>query len=229
MNRQLFRFMFACTAFASIVAGAANRADAVPVDLINDNFNTENGGVGVYNYSGFANFNVTQGSVDLLPVAGDPNNAIWQAFAVTQGLFIDLDGTTNTGGKLETNPLALAAGTYQLSFDLAGSQRLVTPTDTVTVSLGGLFSQMITLPSATPFGTFNFAIIAGAPSVGTLSFLQAGGDNQGLLLDNVRLTFDAAATPVPEPASFLLWGLGAIAVTGYQRRRSARSRIAARG
>lgn len=199
-----------------------NLSQAAFVDLINDNFNAENGGVGQYNYSGFANFNVTRPSVDLLP----RNANEWQIPG--HGLFVDLDGSSQSGGKMESKVNALAAGTYQLSFDLAGSQRPdFNLTDTVTVSLGGLFSTTITLPFNTPFTTFNFVINAANASVGTLAFDQAGADNQGLLLDNVRLAFQANATPVPEPATLFLWGLGAFGTVVYDRRRRRQAKLAA--
>lgn len=213
--------LFILAMFALQLAGA-NLAQAAFVDLINDNFNSENGGVGQYNYSGFANFNVTRPSVDLLP----RNANEWQIPG--HGMFVDLDGSSQSGGKMESKLNSLPAGTYQLSFDLAGSQRPdFNLTDTVTVSLGSLFSTTITLPFNTPFTTFNFVINAGTATAGTLAFDQAGGDNQGLLLDNVRLAFQAAANPVPEPATLFLWGLGAFGTVVYDRRRRRQAKLAA--
>ena len=47
-----------------LVGLAAGRADAAVI--FSDNFDGENGGVGALNYAGFANFTVSNGSVDLI-------------------------------------------------------------------------------------------------------------------------------------------------------------------
>lgn len=213
------KFLFVVA--ACVFFGLADRLTAAPVDLINDNFNSEAAGPGTTtgNYNSFQNFSVTRGSVDLIN-----NSAGWgnNVGIFGHGLFVDLDGSTNSAGKMESQVLTLAPGTYTLTFDLAGSQRNDhSPTDTVTVSLGGLFSQAITLPYDAPFGNNSFTITTGSTSTGSLVFDASGGDNQGLLLDNVHLTFTPASpTPVPEPASVLLWGMGAVGVAVYQRRQA---------
>ena len=95
---------------------------------------------------------------------------------------------------------------------------------------------MILLNGATPTGTGalslsdfddegnfdvlnRFSITGGfVAGVNTLDFLATDNDNPGAL--NVStLIGTAAAGAVPEPVSFLLIGTGAIAVSGYARRR----------
>ena len=196
---------------------------AAPVVLLNDNFNGENGGVGALNYNGFSNFNVTSGSVDLI---GQPAG-FFDILPPGNGLYVDLDGTTNQAGTLTSNNLNLNVGTYTLSFDIAGNQRGF-PADTLTVALGALFNEVFVLNSGDPLQTIVRNFPANSATIGALSFALAGGDNRGILLDNVSLVFDAAAAPVPEPATFLLWGLGTGGLCLYRRKRGGATAVANR-
>ncbi len=191
---------------------APHNAIALPITLLSDNFNSENGGFGLLNYSGFANWNVTDGSVDL----SDRNS-----FGLTPptDLVVDLDGTTNNAGRLESKTtFALGPGAYELRFDLAGNKRPgFPPLDTVTVSLGNIFSEDFTLSTFDPFTTFVRKIGVGKPTSGTLVFDHAGGDLVGLLFDNVQFT-QISASPIPEPGTLLLIGSG-LAGLGISARR----------
>ena len=120
---------------------------------------------------------------------------------------------------MSTGPFALNGGTsYTLSFLLAGSQR----GDINTVSYGIDFngdgvldvSQSTTLASDVPFTPFSLVLV---PLTSTNSarivFDHAGGDNNGLLLDNVVL-----ADTIPEPQTCALM-LAGIVLLGYTARR----------
>lgn len=107
-----------------------------------DNFNGENGGVGVLNYGGFANWTVGSGTVDLI------GNGFFD-FYPGNGLYVDLYGSTSDAGVLTSMALNLGPGTYTLQFVLAGSTR--GDTNSVNVSLGALFNETFTLASSDPF------------------------------------------------------------------------------
>ncbi|MBL1211574.1 beta strand repeat-containing protein, partial [Geminocystis sp. GBBB08] len=150
------------------------------ITLLTDNFNTENGGSATSNYNNFVNWSVTDGAVDLFgPGFGD--------FLPGNGLYLDLDGSISNGGRLESKQtFSFSAGdVITLQFSLAGSQQ--GNTNSATVSLGSLFTETFTRSSDAPFATITRTINVTANSTGKLIFDQAGGDNEGLLLDNVSI------------------------------------------
>jgi hypothetical protein len=191
-NRALFS-----TAGLVLVTSSCFPSVASAATLLSDNFNAENSGIGAGNYTGFVNWNVTRGSVDLI------GNGSVDFFFPDNGLYLDLDGSTSAAGKLESkNTYSFNAGdTINLDFKLAGSQR--GDVNSVTVSLGSLYNEVFTLPSATPFTTITRSfIVASATSTG-LIFDHAGSDNFGLFLDNVVLSSTSASTAVPEPFTII--------------------------
>jgi len=177
-----------------------------------DDFNFENSGDPLRNYTGFANWNVTRGTVDLI---GDGvTEDLFDAYP-GNGLYVDLDGSTFAAGRFESKTLfPLTAPAYILQFDLGGTTQ--TGDNEVTVSLGTVYSELFTLPNipgfgATPFTRITRVIQIATPTSGRIVFDHAGGDNYGLILDNVSLT------AVPEPSSFLLVA-GSLLLLGALRR-----------
>ncbi|MBV8971326.1 MAG: PEPxxWA-CTERM sorting domain-containing protein [Sphingomonadaceae bacterium] len=183
--------------------------------VISDNFDADSytGSFG-QNFSGDAVFTSfsppgnapNPASVDLV---GTGTSFPFAAAGAGHGLFIDLDGSTGNGnlpaaGALISNA-ALAAGTYRVSFDLAGNQRgsaaETTALHIVDFAVAGpptitLIGQTYTPDSVEPFTTrsFVFRTAGGHLTIGD----EGPSDEQGNLLDNVRVA------AVPEPSA---WGL----------------------
>ena len=174
--------------------------------VFTENFNSESLGL---NYNSFSQFNVTNGTVDLI------GNGFFD-FYPSQGRYVDLDGSTNNAGLLATNN-SFAAGTYTLNFLLGGSTR--GDTNTVRVSLGDYFHD-ITL--ASDAGLTNQSFTFTTTTAGNLSFQNFGGDNVGLILDNI--TVDAAAptqtAAVPEPSTWamMILGFAGVGFMAYRRK-----------
>ena len=187
-----------CTMIGLLLSFASN-SNALTVPF-SDNFNTENGGTYLLNYTGFANWTIVDGTVDLIG-EGSP----WDFFpGEGYGLYVDLDGSTsNPGQMLTSSSFDLQPGTYELSFDLAGNQRDTNPEIvTVLVAVGSLLNQTYSLNKDDPFTTFTETIVVSSATTASLSFENSGGDNIGMLLDNVSL--------VPEPTTLCLLGLGGL-------------------
>jgi hypothetical protein len=198
----LFAFIIAC-----LIPGTSR---AVP--LFGDNFNTETLAL---NYTGFANWTVSNGTVDLI---GNPSFFDLQP---GNGRYVDLDGSTSQAGTMTSSALTLTGGvTYDLTFSLAGSQR----GDTNTVNYGIEFhsgsvldvSASQTLASGASFGVFSLSFTPSSSTTDAhIVFHNLGGDNIGLLLDNVAVNAQAAG--VPEPGSLLLLGFGLVGLAAWRR------------
>lgn len=192
------------TAIFGLLAAAASRADFV------DNFNAEGGGRGQLNYESFANWTVANsgnagGTVDLI------GNGYFDLYP-GNGLYVDLLGSSFNGPPgLLTTRQTFAAGSYTLSFDLAGSAR---NTDNhVQVNLGS-FSQTLFMLSGQGYTRYTYAI--NLTSAARLSFQNVEYGTLGAILDNVSvITVNGSA--VPEPASPILVGMG-LASIGFLAR-----------
>lgn len=147
-----------------------------------ENFNTEHGGVYGLNYTGFANWDVPTGSVDLV------GTYPYDDFLPTaQGLYVDLDGTTQAGGTLRSKTdFNLQRGTYRLEFKMAGTPRANQAPNTVNVSVGSYFHETITLDSFAPLAVYVRTFKVHSPGTAHLQFQQLGGDNYGNFIDDIR-------------------------------------------
>jgi hypothetical protein len=154
--------------------------------LLFDDFDGENRGGGYEglggqnNWTAFQNWNVPEGCVDL------HGNGFYDVQR-GNGLYVDLDGSCGRAGTLESKTeFSLTPGIYILEFWLAGNQRLPAP-DTVQVTLGTHFSEQFVLNESDAFRPISRSLSVPAASTARLRFRNLGGDNQGALLDVVRL------------------------------------------
>ncbi|UCG60018.1 MAG: hypothetical protein JSU70_10945, partial [Phycisphaerales bacterium] len=129
-------------------------------------------------------------------------------------LYIDLDASTPSAGRIASFPIFLKSGEYTLSFDLAGlhwnsheSGQESLDHAAIKVGPGSLLSKSSSLPAADPFVTFAeaFTVDADAATSSLMSFEGVGGDNLGVLLDDVNLQY----IHTPSSGAVLLAGLGA--------------------
>ena len=186
---------------AAIVLGCASGFSANASNLVfADNFDGNTVGLN----KAPTGWTVTDGTVDII-------GAGYIDFLQGHGYYIDLDGSTNNAGVMSTS-LALIAGlTYTAEFSLAGNQRNGS-TESVAVSFGDA-SLIYALPSSQAFATYSLVFSPAISGSYALSFSNAGGDNVGALLDDVRVT------AVPEPKSLELLLAGGLVVVGAVARR----------
>ncbi len=180
--------------------------------IFSDNF--ENDTVGL-NKTNFNNWTVSDGSVDLIGTGTS-----WNWFP-TYGKYVDMDGSTGNAGKMiSSGALNLSIGDYILKFDLAGNQRPgFNPNDTVSVNVNtGVSSHNYSLTTLDPFQTFTEYFSLYSAKTVSLSFEGIGGDNVGMLLDNIVL--ERVNAPVPEPSTMLLLGGGLAGLVFWRRKKS---------
>ncbi|MDH3277041.1 MAG: hypothetical protein OEL77_03105 [Nitrosopumilus sp.] len=179
---------FLAVSLALVFAMGMNNLAYAETVLLDDDFDLENGGIGILNYNGFTNWSVSDGTVDLI------GNGFFD-FLPGNGLYVDLDGSTNNSGIMTSDILELEACEYELQFDLAGNHRN-SNTESVDVSVGALFSEQFSLNQNDPFTTYTRQISVDSNTSESIVFSGAGGDNIGLLLDNVKFTQLDCSAPV---------------------------------
>ena len=208
---------------AVLVAGLAS---AESVEFSAD-FDAETPGIAVTP----TGFSAVGAAVDL--IGSGPNGTLADELP-GNGYYVDLAG--DFGTTIETDQV-FEAGTYELTFDLAGNNRQASA-DVVNVVLGD-YSETITFEAdefESDFETFTFGFTT--LEAGTLSFANDGAEGFGALLDNISLVGDvtdagaavgvdadpddtgtgAPVTAVPTPAA-LPAGLLALGALVARRRR----------
>lgn len=188
----------ACSGAYAGVIFSDNFDSETPLNLVQSGSDT--------NFNNFTQWSVSNGTVDLVA------NGDWGLqCAGGAGKCVDLDGSNGNAGTLSSTNFALAAGNYVLSFAVSGNQR-GGASDSMTLALGGFINDSISLSWNAPWQTVNYAFTVNSASNNFISFNHDGGDNIGIMLDNVSL-----ATSVDEPASFALLALGLLGLGAARR------------
>jgi hypothetical protein len=196
------RLIQSCTLlFAFFLFGSSQQSQA---DLI-DNFDSENGGVGALFYTGFANWNVTAGSVDLI------GNGLAD-FYPGNGLYVDLNGSS--AGTL-TSKTVFTPGTYDISFSIGNNAGFSgTNTNTMTLSLGS-FQETFSEAGVQPLQTVSREITLATSSQLVFASPSSDTDNFGVVIDNVSVHAVSAAVPEPSGLVRLFTGLIVVAPAGW--------------
>jgi hypothetical protein len=215
LRRTALGLSVACAAALALGTFAAS-ANAVPV--FSDGFDAEPGtgdgasGGSSSGYTGFANWTVSDGTVDLV-AQGDFGI---DCYGLT-GKCVDLDGNTHDAGVLTSILIHLDPGTYSFEFQLAGTDAsfccAAADPNIVDVSVGSFFSDTITRNQGDPFASYGGTFSVASATDVQIVFANQGGDQYGAVLDAVRLDL------VPEPATgaLLALGLAGLATAGRAR------------
>jgi hypothetical protein len=204
------------------VVGAASLPAAV---VFSDTFATANGGIPGTNVATLPNWNVTRGAVDVI---GSGTGTLFNVYP-GNNLYLDLDPSNlaQQVARIETNiEFVLTPGTWVLTFDLGGNQAGGSRSgdNSLTVSLGGVFSELITRNNVpfpnTPSNTFEHVvrnIVISSTTNGRIVFDASGPvDFYGLIIDNVTLT--SPTTEIPEPSTLAPAALALLAAGLWRRR-----------
>jgi hypothetical protein len=180
----------AADAVSEAALDAAPEADT-PLVLFQDDFDgeTSDSSVGAENYTGFAKWDVTSGSVDITvlpnPFIASPGG--YGAGLAANGFVVDLNGSTNADGTLATkNALNFSAGLhYTLRYALGNARA---QSNSVTVTIAGLVNEMRTQSTTNPFTAYQTSFTPASDVSAKLVFASQGGnDLDGLLLDSVSI------------------------------------------
>ena len=187
MRYALCRTCLVLTLLACGIAVGCGKSPAAPslsnVDpatvLLSDNFDNENGGAGIFNWTSFANWDVLAGCVDL------HGNGLFDV-QPGNGLYVDLDGSCAQGGTIESKQaFNLTPGTYVLEYFIAGNNRIDTA-DTVIITFGTDQEQLVMQPKD-KFTLHTRTVSVSTQTTARIRFQNLGGDGRGALIDLVRL------------------------------------------
>lgn len=125
---------------------------------------------------------VTKGSVDVGSFSAFGFNCAGEGGS---GVCVDLDGSTQSAADMVSTPINLQPGTYSLTYRLSGNQR--SGKDTVFVYFNDVQLRRVALKSTAPFKLYTDTIVVDANTTGSIRFKHLGGDDIGIILDDVTL------------------------------------------
>lgn len=170
--------LVSCSAVTSCSPAAACEARV----LLEDEFEGENDNRYKLNYTDFKQWEVVEGAVDLV---GTP--PFDDFLPLSQGMYVDLDGSTKAAGTLRSRQrFWLAPGHYRLELKLSGTPRPNQPPNTVIISVGNAFQETVTLESYAPLQPFVRTFRVRSRMDAHLTFHHLGGDDYGIFIDDVR-------------------------------------------
>ncbi|UCD53093.1 MAG: hypothetical protein JSW27_10710 [Phycisphaerales bacterium] len=185
--------------------------------IFEDNFNSY---PPTQNWPGSDLWTVSDGTVDLIG-----EGTAEDFFPPGYGLYLDMGGSSFDAGKITSIPLDLQAGDYVLSFAWAGNQRSddIGALDEMFVSVGegSLLNFHTSAVTGTPFFAMGVPFTVVSPTWATISFEGVGGDNAGMLLDNVSLIAQSlhVVPTIPAPGAVVLGLVGLVCTNRLRRRR----------
>jgi hypothetical protein len=215
MFRSYMKYCLVTVVTLSTLGAATLRADTL---VFSENFESTTVALDVTTAGAFSA--IGGSNVD---VVGTADNYGFLCAGPESGACVDMSGSGGDSvGQIDlTNPLNLAAGVYELSFDLVGSGR--GDTTMTTVAFGDYLHTFTLASGDITSGIVVDALVnvSGGPT--QLTFTDdSPNDNIGALLDNVSISSVSAVTTsavAPEPSSLMLFGTGMLGVAGMLRRK----------
>jgi len=211
--------MLCCASLLAALLLAPSGNPAFAGVIFEDNFDGEPGtgdggsGQSGINYGSFANWSITDGTVDLV-ANGDFASGPGILCQGGAGKCVDLDGSSGNAGTMTSIGILLAPGSYALRYALAGvdagfgqsAAGVPNIVDVLVQSVGGamaLFTAQATLAQGDPYSQFGGTFQVNTQSTVEIVFQNQGGDNFGAMLDDVALL----SVPLPSTAALFAAGL----------------------
>ena len=162
--------------------------------LFEDDFDTDNP-ISVLNFDALINWTVSEGTIDYLRSGDFGISCLGGA-----GGCLDMGGSSSDAGRITTKSVFTfdPGVAYAIDVTISGNQ-LGGASDSITVGLiDDVTSTMVTaffppLPASAPFGTCTADFGTLSPGTWRLFVEGAGGDNVGIILDDLVLRGHAVA------------------------------------